>query len=54
MRPFVVHDFLVAFAVTMLLGTSLLLLMLAAAILSAPTSMEAKRPATWSVEELQK
>ena len=52
MKSLFLHDFLIALVLTLLIGGMLL----SAAFFLAKTTpaMEAKKPATWSVEELQR
>jgi hypothetical protein len=49
---FVLRDFLIGFVVTLVIGSMILLLALG--LLAKPSPMDAKKPATWSIEELQR
>jgi hypothetical protein len=51
MKSLFLHDFLIAFVLTLLLGGMILLVALG--LLAKPMPMDAQKPATWSVEELQ-
>jgi len=46
------RDFLIAFVLTLLLGGMILLIALG--LLAKPLSLDPKKPANWSVEELQR
>jgi hypothetical protein len=47
-----VRDFLITFALTLLIGGAALLLILSLA--AKPTPLDAKKPATWSIAELER
>jgi hypothetical protein len=51
MRLFL-HDFLIAFTLTLTIGGMILLLALG--LSAKPSPLDVKKPATWSIEELQR
>jgi hypothetical protein len=51
MKSLFLNDFLIAFVLTLLLGGMILLIALG--LLAKPSPSDPKKPANWSVEELQ-
>jgi hypothetical protein len=52
MKSLFLHDFLIAFVATLLIGGMILLIALG--LLAKPPPLDVTKPATWSVEELQR
>jgi hypothetical protein len=52
MKSLFLHDFLIALVLTLLIGGMILLIALG--LLAKPPPLDVTKPATWSVEELQR